>query len=123
VSLRTISSILNRKPTSQHSPLSRAPLHSKDFTSNFHRQPSDLIGNSFEINLEYDTRTNWRAVWRKNKRAVLADVAAATFFLSGLSVPVGPAKCNRCLQQEPECLPRWPYKIQQAPPPISRIAH
>jgi hypothetical protein len=123
ISFRTISSILNCKTTRQHSPLSGALLDSKDFTLHFHRKPSDLVGNSFEINFDYDTRTNWRAARRKNKRAVLADIAAAPFSLSRLSIPIGPPKCDRCLQQEPEGLSRWPSKIQHAPPPISLAAH
>jgi hypothetical protein len=62
MALRTISSILNRKATGQHSPLSRAPLDSKDLTIHFHRKAPDVIRNSFEINSEYDARPNWRAV-------------------------------------------------------------
>jgi hypothetical protein len=123
MAFRTISSILNRKTTRQHSPLSGALLNSKDFAFHFHGKPSDLIGNSFKINFEYDARTNRRAACRKYKRAMLAHVAAAAFSLSRFAVPIGPPKCNCGLQQEPECLSRWPYKIQQAPPPISRVAH
>jgi len=122
-SFRTISSILNCETTSQHSPLSGALLDPKDFPRHFHRKPSYLVGNSFEINFDYDTRTNRRAACRKNKRAVLADVAAAPFSLSRLSIPIGPPECDRCLQQEPEGLSRWPSKIQHAPPPISLAAH
>jgi hypothetical protein len=99
--MRTISLILNCKTTRQHSPLGGASLDSEDFALHFHRKPSDLIGNSFEINFDYDARTNWRAGCRKYKRAMLAHVAAAAFPLSRLSVPIGPPKRDRCLQQEP----------------------
>jgi|HubBroStandDraft_5_1064220.scaffolds.fasta_scaffold220448_2 hypothetical protein len=119
----TISSILDCKTAREHSPFGGALLDSKDLTLNFHGKPSYLIGNSFEINLDYDIGTNWRAACRKYKRTMLAHVAAAAFSLSRLAVAIGPPKCNCGLQQKPERLSRWPYKIQQAPPPISRIAH
>jgi hypothetical protein len=92
ISIKTISSILNCKTTCQHSPLSGALLHSKDFTRHFHGKPPDLIGNSFEIYFEHDIRTNRWAVRCKNECAVFAHVAAAAFSLAGLPVPIRPPK-------------------------------
>src|SRR5579863_5536184 len=43
----SISSILNRKASRQHSPLGGTLLHSKDFALHFNGKPSDLIGDSF----------------------------------------------------------------------------
>jgi hypothetical protein len=118
-----ISLILNRKASRQHSPLSGALLHSKDFALHFNGKPSDLIGDSFEINFEYNTRTRWWAGWGKNKRAVFTDITTTAFTLSRLPVPIRPPERNCCLQQEPERLSRWPLKTQQAPPTISLVAH
>jgi hypothetical protein len=98
---RTISSILNRKATRQHSPLGGALLYPKDFTLHLDRQASNFIGDSFQINFEYDTRSNRWAVRRKDKRAMLAYVAAAAFALSGLPVSVRPPKRDGGLQQKP----------------------
>jgi hypothetical protein len=114
---------LDRKTTRQHSPLSRALLDPKDFTLHLNREASDFIGDSFQINFECQTRANRRTTRRKNKRAVLTHVTAAAFSLPRLPVPIRPPECDCRLQQEPEGLSRWPYKIQLAPPPLSRIAH
>src|SRR5580704_11047580 len=94
----SISLILNRKASRQHSPLSGALLHSKDFALHFNGKPSDLIGDSFEINFEDNTRSRWWAGRSKNKRAVFTDITAAAFSLSRLAVPIRPPECDCCLQ-------------------------
>jgi hypothetical protein len=73
---------LDCKATRQHSPLSRASLGPKDFPRDLHRKPADFIGDSFKIDLQYNAGTHWRAARRKNKRAMLAHVAASAFSMS-----------------------------------------
>jgi hypothetical protein len=51
---------MNCKATRQHSPLSGALLGPKNLALDLNRKPANLIGNSFKIYLEYDTRTHWR---------------------------------------------------------------
>jgi hypothetical protein len=116
ISPNRISSILNRKATRQHSPFSRALLDAKDLAIYLYRQGTDLIRNSFEINFEYNARTDWRTIGRKDKRAMLTDVTTAALSLLGLPVPIRPPECDCCLQQEPEGPSGWAYKTQTSPP-------
>jgi hypothetical protein len=50
ISCRTISLILNRKATRQHSPLCGALLDAKNLTLDLNRKAPDIIRNSFKIN-------------------------------------------------------------------------
>ena len=58
---------------------------------------ADFIRDSFQINRQYYTRTDWRAIWRKNKRTMLTYVSTATLSLQRLPIPVCPPKPNRRL--------------------------
>jgi hypothetical protein len=120
ISFWTISSILNGKATRQHSPFRRALLSPKNPTFDLNRQSANLVGNSFKIYIEDNTCTHRWAARRKNKRAMLAHVAAAAFSVSSLAAPIRPPEGNCCLQQEPERLSCWPHKSQHGTPIQSR---
>jgi hypothetical protein len=111
---------LNCKTTRQHSPLSRALLGPKDLALDFNRKPAYLIWYSLKVNLEHNARTYRRAARRKNKRAMLAHIAATAFSMSRFSAPIRPPEGDRCLQQKPERLSRRPHKSQHSTPIQSR---
>jgi hypothetical protein len=114
---------LNGETTRQHSALSAALLGPENLTLDLNGKPANLIGNSFQVDLEYNPHTYRRAARRKNKSAMFAYVAASAFSLPRLAVPIRPPKGDCCLQQEPERLSRWPHKSQHSTPIHSRYVH